>query len=69
MMAGRHRATRDRPSWLSIGWTAPAEVPGVWQPQHADTNRQPGIRDIDAVPDEDLIPGMRHPDDADGWAR
>lgn len=59
MAAGRHRAVE-----------APADRrPARYRGRHIDTDRQVGTRDPDMWSDDELIPGMRHPDDADGWDR
>lgn len=62
-MAGRHRAGSGRPSWSARPGATPP--PG----RHVDTARQVGTRDPDRWSDDELIPGMRYPDDADGWDR
>lgn len=81
---GKHRAGEAVLPWsrLRAILAATADVvAGDWEcvpddrsggsthnPMHVDVNRQPG-RSMDGVPDDDLIPGMRHPDDGDRWDR
>ncbi len=82
---GRHRRGEASLPWARLRQQLAATVAvvaGDWElvpddrsgastsnpARHVDMVRQPG-RDVDAVPDDDLIPGMRYPDDDDRGLR